>query len=100
MFITSIIMDLESKGLDCHRLKIRINNSIVEKKMPKHLKDYRSLQNSKFSLTLDTILSLWDLFIGIVYSNDIDSIWQIIYTLAYIHKNYNIHLEDWAKNIK
>lgn len=46
---------------------------------------------------VDTIISLWDLFVGVVLNKQIDLQWHLIYGIAYLYKNYNCYGESFEK---
>lgn len=80
---------------------MRVNNELIEMKLDELDRKNKSftLQNSKLIIYLDTIISIWSLLIGLIYTSKIDLLWHLIYLLGYLYQRYNFYIEGGTNHI-
>lgn len=44
---------------------------------------------------IDTIISLWDIFVGTILTTKLDLQWHLILVIGYLYKNYNCYGESF-----
>ena len=84
---------MKNNKIDFEKVKVKVNNSIVRRKMEDTsaiLVDSNfTLNTSKNINNVDTVISFWDLFVGMLLTKKEDLMWHLIYALCHLFKTYN-----------
>lgn len=95
LLVARILLTLQkSNEIDFGNVRMKINNAVVRNKIEDNsavLMDSEfSLNSSKLYLTLDTVISLWDLFVGMLLTRKDDLVWHLIYALCHLFRHHNL----------
>lgn len=69
---------------------VRVNNGCIRNKVESSglvfADSFFSLRNGTYAKDIGTLITLWDLFLGVLSTDHEDLVWHLIYALGHIYK--------------